>query len=334
MIPHKPILLGEPARDHRITLGPEANIRIPVKFRGTTFTVNDSGKVVQNPVVVLKDRSTGAIVHWLYPGKEGEELSLSFPATVASGTYTAEVVWGAKSEVLSHNITIQPGRLQLRRDRWYMVPPTRYFEVTGFNISRESKYEMTISNDFISPRKIPLHFKNAGTLTGDLPDGMETGNYKATYWRDGQVVEPYEDKTGFDKYMGEDQFYLKKETDQPLLRIISQPSRAKSFDTGLGFQLGYFPSFVDISRKEPLIAYRQRSGPFPDRNDLVLVDIQSRKEYTIPYSGDFYPIFDGFIVFLAYYIPDEIPAGKYEAYMITGSSKTEKYSQFINIPEK
>lgn len=337
VIPHKPVTLPEPVRDHQITLGPDAEIKVPVTFHGTTLTVNDSGKIVQNPVVVLKNQATGEIAHWLYPEIDTPEgvktLKLSFPATAAIGTYTAEIVWGSKSEVLSRNVTIRPGALQLRRDRWYMLTPSRYFELTGFNISKESKYEMTVSNDHTTPRKIPMHFKNAGTLTGDLPADMETGNYKATYWKNGKVIEPYDEKIGIDKYMGDDQFYIKKVSDQPLLRIISQPSRAKAFQNDMGISLGYYPSFVDISRKEQLIAYRQRSGAFPNRNDLILVNTQSKKAYTIPYSGDFYGIFGDFIVFLGYNIPDHVPAGKYEAYIETDSDKTEKYSQFINILE-
>jgi hypothetical protein len=338
VIPYQPISLTKPVRDHQITLGPDAGIKVPVQFRGTTLTVNDSGKIVENPVVVLKNQTTGEVMHWLYPnidaGDGVKTLNLSFPATIAGGTYTAEIVWGSKSEVLSRNVTIRPGALQLRRDRWYMVQPSRYFELTGFNISKESKYELTISNDHTTPRKIPMHFKNAGALTGDVPTDLETGNYKATYWQDGKVVEPYDEKIGIDKYMGDDQFYIKKVPDQSLLRIISQPSHARTFQTDMGISLGYYPSFVDISRKEPLIAYRQRSsGPFPDRNDLVLVNKQSKKEYIVPYSGDFYRLFDGFIVLLGYNIPDQIPTGKYEAYITTDSDKTEKYSQLINIKE-
>lgn len=337
VVPYQPIALPEPARDHNITLGPNAGIKVPVNFRGTTFTVNDSGKIVQNPVIVLKNQATGEVMHWLYPDMDTPEgvktLNLSFPATVASGTYTAEVVWGSKSEVLSRNVTIRAGALQLRRDRWYMVRPTRYFELTGFNISKESKFELTISNEHTTPRKIPMHFKNAGTLTGDVPADLETGNYKATYWQDGKVIEPYDEKIGVEKYMGEDQFYIKKVSDQPLLRIISQPSHIKTFQTETGISLGYYPSFANISRKEPILAYRQRSGAFPNRNDLILVNTQSKKEYAIPYSGSVYVIFGGFVVFLSYDIPDQVPAGKYEAYIATDSDKTEKYSQFINIQE-
>jgi len=335
VIPNKPIILPEPVRDHQITLGPDAGIKVPVTFHGTTLTVNDSGKIVQNPIVMLKNQVTGRLAYWLHPEIDTPEgvktLKVSFPATIASGNYTAEIVWGSKSEVLSRNVTIHTGAVQLRRDRWYMVQPSRYFELTGFNISKESKYEITISNDHTTPRKIPMHFKNAGILTGSLPADMETGNYKATYWQDGKVIEPYDEKLGVDKYIGDDQFYIKKVSDQPLLRIISQPSRAKAFQNEMGIALGYYPSFVDISRKEPLIAYRQRSGAFPNRNDLVLVNAQSQKEYTVPYSNSVYVIFGGFISFLAYNIPDQVPAGKYEAYIVTEFDKTEKYSQFINI---
>ncbi|SDD42488.1 hypothetical protein SAMN04487996_10113 [Dyadobacter soli] len=335
VIPHKSVTLTEPARDHQVVLGPDAAIAVPASFGGTRFTVNDSGAIVQHPVVVLKNQSTGAIAHWLYPtekhSEDGQKLSLAFPPTIPAGTYTAEVIWGAKTEVLSRSITIQPGALQLQTPRWQMLQSTRYFELSGYNIPKDGKYEMTIGNDHAASLRIPLQFKNAGALSGELPADLPTGNYKAIYWKDGKVVEPYDDKTGVEKYMGEDQFYIKKATDQPVLRILSQPSRRKSFVTEMGVRLGYFPSFVDVSRSEPIIAYRQRSGAFPDRNDLVLVDAQSKKEYIMSYQGNFYPIFDGFIVFLAYEIPNDVPAGKYEAYMITGNDKTEKYGQFIHI---
>ncbi|WP_353719092.1 hypothetical protein [Dyadobacter sp. 676] len=334
VIPYQSVELTEPPGDHQIILGPDAAIPVPAVFKGTAQTVNDSGRIVEHPVVVLKNKATGAMAHWLYPDlvpdSNDRKFRLLFPATIAAGDYTAEVVWGGQRVVLSDNITIKPGPLQLKRSKWYMSPSSRYFELTGFNIGKEGKYELTLANDFTETRKIPLHFKNAGTLTGTLPADLGTGNYKATYWKDGKAVEPY-DETGIGKYTGEDQFYLKKTTDQPVLKIISQPSRRRSFDTGMGFSLEYYPSFVRISRNEPLLAYRERSGPFPDRNDLVLVDTRSRKEYTIPYSGNAYGIFDGFMVFFAYNIPEALPAGKYEAYMITGSDKTEKYSQLITV---
>jgi hypothetical protein len=335
VVPYKSVALTEPAKDYQVTLGSEVTIPVPVTFKGTAITVNDSGKIVENPLVILKDQTTGADAYRLHLDASyidgSNKLFLPFPATIANGTYTAEIAWGAKREVLSRNLTVKSGALQLKRPTWYMLPTDRYFEVNGYNITKDGKYEMTIGNDFTAPRTVILHYKDAGTLTGNLPEDLETGNYKATYSKDGKIIEPYYPKFGFDKYQGDDQFFIKKVSEQPLLRVITQSSKAQSVEGYGGLMQTYYPSVTKISRNEPLLAYIQRNGAFPNRNDLVLTHIETRKEYAIPYSGDSATLFDGFMVFLGYEIPKDVPSGKYEVHAIAGSDKSEKYGQIINI---
>lgn len=336
VVPFKAVELGEPARDHQVFLGPQTMIPFPVSLKGTATTVNDSGKIVENPIVVLKDKVTGAVAYSIYPDAvyedDTQKLKLSFPATVAPGDYLAEVVWGTKRELFSNQISVRSGPSQLARWTWLMLPDSRYFEIPGYNISKTAKYETVIQNDFIESRRIPLSYKNAGILSGKVPEDIATGNYKVTYWENGKVVYPYEGRIGPLRYMGDDQVYIRKYTDQPILRIVTQPSGIKPVLSGPAVGLTYYESVAQISRKEPLLIYVQREGPFPNRNDLVLTDLSTGKVYTIAYAGETYGIFDGFMVFLAYNIPGAVPAGKYAvSFTSDPDHKTELYSQIISI---
>lgn len=336
VVPYKAVELVEPVKDHQVVLGPEAVIAIPVNLKGTATTVNDSGKIVESPVMVLKDKVTGAIAYNIHPDAVYEDhtkkLKLAIPATVVPGDYVAELVWGAKREVFSNQLSVKSGPLRLTRSTWLMLPTSKYFEVPAYNISKTAKYEAVVQNDFIQSRRIPLSYKDAGTLSGNVPDDIATGNYKVTYWENGKIVEPYDDRVGPLRYMGDDQVYIRKYTDQPILRIVSQPSGARVITSGPVPGLGYYASLTEINRNEPLLLYIQRDGPFPNKNDLILEDIATGKAYTIPYAGDAYGIFDGFMMFLSYKIPNAVPAGKYAASFTTGPDhRSEKYGQILSI---
>lgn len=337
VVPFHPIKLTEVAKEYKITIEPDASITVPLIFKSTSETVNESGKIVYSPAIILTDKTTGLVSGKIIGEKSDvngvKNFKFTFPATVIPGQYKAEIEWGMKKETLSNQIAVQAGKLQLRPGSWNMLPEDKYFEVSGYNISKTAKYELIIKNDFIENRTIPLTFKDAGTLSGNLPSDILTGNYKAIYLENGTIIKPADYETGVLKYMGDDNFYIRNHSNQPVLKIVSQPSLYKSFRSNQGYLLDYFESTQEISRNENLLAYIQRTGAFPNKNDLVLVDVNSRKEYTLNYSGDAYGIFDGFVVFLGYKIGNNIPDGKYEIYAVIGANneKSEKYSQIISL---
>ncbi|MBE9460525.1 hypothetical protein ACFP1I_02550 [Dyadobacter subterraneus] len=337
VVPFHPIQLTEPVKDYKITIEQDASITVPIVFKSTSQTVSDSGKVISEPAIILTDKITGLVSSKIYGIQSDvngvKNFKFTFPATVIPGQYKAEIEWGMKKEILSNQIAVQAGKLQLRPGSWNMLPEDKYFEVSGYNISKTAKYELIIKNDFIEDRTIPLTFKDAGTLSGNLPSDILTGNYKAIYLENGTIIKATDYETGVLKYMGDDNFYIRNHSNQPVLKIVSQPSLYKSFRSNQGYFLDYFESTQEISRDENLLAYIQRTGAFPNKNDLILVDVDSRKEYTLNYSGDAYGIFNGFVAFLGYKIGSNIPDGKYEIYAVIGANneKSEKYSQIISL---
>ncbi|WP_159468367.1 hypothetical protein [Dyadobacter sp. 3J3] len=337
VIPFHPVKLVEAAKDYKIVIEPDASINVPLTLNGTSETVSDSGKIVYDPILILTNKTTGLVATRIN-GEKSEvngvkNFNFKFPPNIAPDEYTADILWGTKKEMLSNKIVVESGPLKLRPGSWNMLPDDKYFEISGYNISSKEKYELTIENDFLETVKIPLTFKNSSTLSGNLPKDIPTGNYKATYLEGGKIINPIDHEITILKYMGDDNFFIRDYSNQPVLKIISQPSQKKLFQSTMGFSLDYFESVKEISRNEPLMAYINRTGAFPDKNDLVLVNIDTRKEYTLNYTGDFYGIFDGFVVFLSYKISPDIPDGKYEAYAVTGSNndRSEKYSQVLSI---
>ena len=337
VVPFNSIRLTEPAKNYNVTLGPEASITLPVTFSGTAQMLNDSGKLVEKPTIQITDKLTGMN----YTGIWGETSSLNgvkefriqFPATVAPGDYVTSVVWGTKKAVLSNQISVKPGALTIRRGTWNMLADHKYFEVSGYNISKDKKYELIIENDYLKNRRITLNYKDAGTLTGDLPVDVATGNYKATYLENAKVIAATDPETSIVKYMGEDNFFIRSYSDQPVLKIITQPSKRSSFQSSPGLFLDYYPSASKINRGERVLVYREKSGPFEDKNDLVLVNRETGNEFILKRTGDIYPLFDGFMAFHSYLISNDFPSGDYEAYMVLGTKneKTEKYSQILTI---
>lgn len=333
VVPFHPIKLTEVAKEYKITIEPDASITVPLIFKSTSETVSESGKIVYSPAIILTDKTTGLVSGKIIGEKSDvngvKNFKFTFPATVIPGQYKAEIEWGMKKEILSNQIAVQAGKLQLRPGSWNMLSEDKYFEVSGYNISKTAKYELIIKNDFIEDRTIQLNFKDTGTLSGNLPSDILTGNYKAIYLENGTIIKPTDYETGVLKYMGDDNFYIRSYAQQPILRIITQLSKRRILPNNWD----YYESAQEVSRNVPLLAYRERAGVFPDKNDLILVNTDTKKEYTLNYSGDFYRIFDGFVVFLAYKITNDIPDGRYETYVLVGpnNEKSEKYSQIISL---
>lgn len=337
VVPFNSIRLTEPAKNYSVTLGPEASITLPATFSGTAQMLNDSGKLVETPTMQITDKITGMN----YTGTWGEILNLNgikefkiqFPATVTPGEYVANVVWGTKKAVISNQISVKQGALKIRRGTWNMLADDKYFEVSGYNISKDNKYELIIENDYVKNRRITLNYKDAGTLTGSVPADITTGNYKATYLENAKLVEATDPETSIIKYMGEDNFFIRNYSDQPVLKIITQPSKRSNFQSSQGLSLNYYPSVSNINRNERVLVYREKSGPFEEKNDLTLVSRETGKEFILERTADIYPLFDGFMAFYSYVISNDIPSGDYAAYMVLGTKneKTEKYSQILNI---
>ncbi len=337
VVPFNAIRLTEPAKNYNVTLGPEASIMLPVTFSGTAQMLTDSGKLVETPIMQITDKKTGLN----YAGIWGEisnlngikEFKIQFPATVVPGDYVASVVWGMKKTVISNQISVKTGALKIRRGSWNMLADHKYFEVSGYNISKDKKYELIIENDYLKNQKIALSYKDAGTLTGNLPADVATGNYKAIYLENDKVVEATDPENSIIKYMGEDSFFIRNYSDQPVLKIITQPSKRSSFQSSLGLSLNYYPSVSNINRKERVLVYREKTGPFEEKNDLILVSRETGKEFILERTADIYPLFDGFMAFYSYVISSDVPSGDFEAYMVLGTKneKTEKYSQILNI---
>ncbi|QRR01165.1 hypothetical protein [Dyadobacter sandarakinus] len=333
VVPYRPVTLSENIRNYDITLGPDAALSIPLTINGTLSTIDQQGRVVRSPKVVLTSRLTGEVRQSLFTDLSGQGpkagISFRFPPDTEPGEYSAEIVWGEKKEPVSNNISIKKGLVQLKRPSFKMLKGTHYFEVNGFNISDKNKYEAVVKNDFTS-ETIQLTYKDAGTLWGNLSENTGTGNYKVTYLENGKILKPLEEKTDIVKYMGEDNLYIRNVDTQPILRIISQPSKSSEFETILGTKLPYFVPATVINRSEPLIAYIDRPGASTSQNDLVLINTATKKEFIIPRSDQAYSMFDGLMMFPVFDIRN-IPAGKYESYVVTGTEKSERYGQLITI---
>lgn len=335
VIPHKAIQLNGAAQNKALAIGPEVTISTSFHLKGTRATVNDSGKMVYDPFIRFTDIATGQIAAEVYAAANyahaGDELIIELPPSISPGEYTAEFVWGTQAELISRQVIVKPGTIQFKRGSWQMLAHHRYFAITAFNLSPTGKYEAIIQNDFVVPQRIPLKYEKPGTLSGYLPDAIGLGNYKITYLLNGKEQKPFEERMWLDKYSGDDHFYIRKSNTQPILRIVTQLSLRSYFNTPLLNNLPYYPSTSEINRKEPILAYTQAWGAFPDHYEMILVNQDTRAEYALPYSGDFYGIFDNFLTFPSFPIPNEVPNGKYAVYVVRGTEKTERYSQIVTL---
>lgn len=335
VVPFKAIEPISTPLDLEFILGPEKTLTALFERKGTQATVNDSGKIVYNPFIRLTDQVTGQIAQELYAAENYAnsvtELTVELPPSMLPGTYTAEIVWGTKTQLLSRQVTVKPGVLQFKRGSWHMLAGHRNFEVTAFNLSPTEKYEAIVQNDFIVPQRIPLKYEKPGTLSGSLPLAIGLGNYKITYLLDGKEQKLYEERGWLDRYSGDDNFYIQKNKTQPIVRIVTQPSLRSFFATPFITDMAYFPATNEMNRQEPILAYTQSWGATPNENKMILVNQTSGVAYTLPYSGTIYPIFDGFLTFLSYPIPDKVPNGPYVLSIVRGIEQTESYSQIVTL---
>jgi hypothetical protein len=113
--------------------------------------------------------------------------------------------------------------------------------------------------------------------------------------------------------------------------MVTQPSHRSSFFTPSGIELDFYPAASEINRQEPIIANTQAWGAYPDHNEMILVNQNTGVEYSLPYSGDIYGVFDYYLTFLSYPVPSHVPNGKYAVYVVRGTEKTERYSQIITL---
>ncbi|MCF0052502.1 hypothetical protein LXM25_20700 [Dyadobacter sp. LJ53] len=335
VIPYKAIQLNKPVQNYHLKIGPDVTISTSFDLKGTKATVDVSGKIVRDPLIRLTDKTTGRIAKELYADESyansGNKPTYTLPPSVLPGEYIAEIVWGAKTELLSAQIKVSPGAIQFKRGSWQMQGDDRYFEIVAYNLSLTAKYEAIIQNDFIAPQRLSLKYEGPGTLSGNLPTAIGLGNYKITYLLNGKEQKPFEERFWLDRYSGDDHFYVRKHGTQPILRIVTQPSLRNFFATPLIEKLPYYPSTNEINRNEPILAYTQAWGPFPAHNELILVNQHTGAKYALPYSGDIYGMFDYFITLLAYPIPDTVPDGRYTIHVIRGTERTERYSQIITL---
>ncbi|MCE7066971.1 hypothetical protein [Dyadobacter sp. CY326] len=335
VIPFKAINVREPAKNLALTIGPDAHFAASFDLKGTKATVNEGEKLIYEPLIRFKSKATGEIVEELYidprETQRGDSATFTLPGTILPGEYTAEVVWGQKTEILTSQFVVKSGPVFFKRGSWHMLEADRYFEINGFNFSPTGKYEAIIENDFMPAERINLKYEKAGTLSGNLPPSVGLGNYKITYLENGKKKEPYLEKQGIDRYSGDDHFYIQKTRTQPIARIVTQPSRITSFKTYMGLSLNYYASATEINRQEPIIVYTESWGPATDKFELILIDHKSRKEYKLAYSGTVYSVFDGFLSFPAFPVTKSVPNGQYEVYILRNSEKTERYSQIITL---
>jgi len=335
VIPYQAIQLAEPAKNLQLTIEPESEITAGFELKGTRATVFEGETLIYEPKIRFTNKATGEIAYELFDdpraSRRENTITATLPVTMVPGEYTAELVWGPKAELLSSQVTIRSGAVFFKRGSWHMLEAERYFEVNGFNFTPTGKYEAIIQNDFTSPERISLKYEKPGSLSGNLPESIGLGNYKITYLENGKEKKPYLEKQWLNLYSGNDHFFIRKTTTQPIARIVTQSSYRSSFETYLGYSLPYFPSVKEINRKEPILVYSESWGATPNKIELTLADHKSRKEYILPYSGDYYPIFDGFLSFLSYPVTNDIPNGQYEVYVVRGTEKTERYSEIITL---
>ena len=335
VVPYKTIQLNIPAQNQAFTIGPEVTISTSYQLKGTRATVNDIGRIVSEPFIRFTDITTKRVEAEIYAAtnysQAADELTIELPPSISPGNYKMEFVWGAQTEIISHQIEVKPGATKFKRGSWQLLRNDKYFSVTAFNLSPTHKYEAIIQNDFVAPQRIPLMYEKPGTLSGNLPEVIGPGNYRIKYLLNGKEQKPYEERMWLDRYSGDDHFFIRKSNTQPILRIVTQLSLRSSFSTPVINDLPYFPSTKEINRKEPILAYTQAWGAFPDNYKMMLVNQGTGAEFSLPYSGSFYGIFDNFLTFPAFPIPNEVPNGKYAVYVVRGTEKTENYSQIITL---
>lgn len=332
--PYKPVTILEQPKNHVVTLNPYTAVTVPVSLKGTTQTLNDSGKIVTALTVLLENKETGKSQHLAAKSYFQDKLTFEIPATTNPGEYIAYITWGDKKELLSSQFLVKAGPMQFELGIWYTPRENQEFSVTGYNIPKESKFEMVLKNDFTASRTIPLNYKNAGTLTGNLPKDMAAGNYQATYTQDGRPLTSSEYIAGFNNYVINDNLYIRSKTDQAMLQMITQKSLGKDVKINNGaYDLFYYSSTTNISRNEPLLTFVNVSGPSTDENYLILKNRNTGISYTLKHINQNVYLYDAAFLYRSYRITPDIPNGAYEAFVKVGSDSntSEKYGRILNI---
>lgn len=333
--PHKPVTILEPIKNHVVTLKPYTAVTVPVSLKGTTQTLNDSGKVVNELTLLLENKETGKSQH--VPAKyvnSKDTLAFEIPSTTTPGEYVAYITWGDKKELFSNQFSVKAGPMQLVLGVWYTPRENQEFSVTGYNIPKESKFEMVLKNDFTANRTIPLNYKSAGTLTGNVPKDIAPGNYQALYLKDGTVLDSSSYVFGTHNYIVNDNFYIRSGENQAMIQMITQKFLGKETETDQGaHKLFYYERTTDIKRTEPLLTFVNVSGASSDENYLILKNRNTGISYTVKHNNQNIYLYDGAFLYRSYTITQDIPNGAYEAYVKVGpdSNTSEKYSRVLNI---
>ncbi|TLV00410.1 hypothetical protein [Dyadobacter luticola] len=335
VIPHQAVVFQGSVEEKTFTLGPELTISAIYDILGTRTTVDDSGKALDKVFIRFTDQATGKVAAEVYEsgsyGHGGNELIVELPPSLLPGEYAAELVWGSQAVTVLRKVTVKPGTVQLKRASWKMLENEPDIEITGFNLPPTARYEAIVQNDFIKPQRIALKYEKPGKLSGMLPQAITSGNYKITYLLDGKEQKPYEARGWVERYSGDDNIYIRKSNTQPILRIVTQPSKRSFFSTPTLTDVDYYPPTKEIDRREPILAYTQADGPTPDHNAMILVNQETGKTYQLTFSGDAYGIFDAFIMLPAYPVPANVPNGRYAIYVERGTEKTERYGDIITL---
>lgn len=341
VIPHNAIELKQPPQNFEFAIGPEVIIRPSFDLNGTLSALDDKDSLVRMPVIRLTDESTGKVVSekiYVEERSPSNDTMTNFilPSGISPGEYSAELVWGKKTELLTSKIVLKSGKVKIQRGSWRKLSGDRSFSIPGFNLSSTSNYEAIIGNDFETPKRVNLKLTKPGILSGELPEGIGIGNYRMTYLVDGKEVETYDQRNWFVTRTGDDQFYIQSIQSQPILRIITQSSQKGTLKDYNGFFVDFYKSITEINRHEPILAYTESWGVGQNKT-LVLVNRSTKVEYSLGESPDYRTsLMDGYVTFYHYPIPDKVPSGTYEAYVVRDlgdniTVKTERYSQILTI---
>ncbi|WP_159468183.1 hypothetical protein [Dyadobacter sp. 3J3] len=334
VVPSEPLILEPESPFYNITIQEYASIAIPVRKLGTINTLSDSGLVAEQPIITLKEKSTGKIntssTGYIISDSLGKNrVKINFPVTLEAGNYEATVSWRSRKTVINAPLTVKYGKLALDTFGWYATKNDPGFIIKGINIYPENSYEMLIENDFTEPRKIKLLRKNYNALQAEIPSDLDFGNYKSTILVNGKAYEslqpivtpPYTN------------FFYKRSIEQPVIGFISQPS---SFHSGV---CNYYTPVLLIKRSEELVVnvvYPKEWG-----NSTIILRLTNTKtgiSFDLDNLEPSSTVMCSFQFVTRFKIPDAMPDGTYSVtstvgHKIDGNAiiSSEKFGQIITV---
>ncbi|MCE6990997.1 hypothetical protein [Dyadobacter sp. CY323] len=313
VLTEEPIAILSSEQRYDLTINP--NVPMQVKFAvslpGTGVTVNDLGDVYRTPIVIVKNKADGSVLSGTSWDKGHDSLNMhvliDFPLTAKVGEYEATIQWGDKTAKLPATIAINYGELVLYNGFDHITPSSSELVMHGYNIAPGNVYEAILENDFIGSRKISLTRKDYYNLTAAIPKDLPLDSYKVTTLVNGEILA--KERSPFRGYA--DLFY-RKSNDDLIIKSVSQPSMKKTFGP---HSVEYYEDATAISRSEALLINVAWSTEFRE-NNLKLVNRTTNKEFILKNPGVSVGLPHGMQVYSPYTIPNEIPNGEYEAYLV------------------